>query len=202
MSTPRPQRLAPPLELHAHAADDLRFIRSAMERASQFTSISGLGQAAAGLTALGAAVVARRQTTAEHWLIVWLGEALVAIALCVGAAVLKSQRLRLPLFGVAGRRFVLAFAAPAAAGAVLTAALVRAHAWSLLPPVWMLLYGAAVAAGGAFSVPSVPVMGAAIMACGVGAALTPAAVGDLWLAAGFGGVQVVFGAWIARRHDG
>jgi hypothetical protein len=202
VSTTDPLPRRPPLALHAHAADDLRFIRSAMERASEFTSISGLGQAAAGVTALGAAWLASRQTDPDRWLGVWLGEAAVAIALCVSAAALKAQRLGLPLFGAAGRRFVLAFAAPSVAGLALTAALARTHAYGQLPGAWLLLYGAAVVGGGAFSVPSVPVMGAAIMACGLGALFTPAAWGNAWLAAGFGAAQLVFGLWIARRHDG
>ena len=173
-----------------------------MERASSFTSISGVGQTLAGLSALAAAVVAHRQTAPDRWVIVWLGEALLAIALCVGAATLKSQRLRLPLFGAAGKRFVLAFATPALAGAALTGALVRTQNYLPLPGVWLLLYGAAVAGGGAFSVPSVPAMGAAIMLCGAASLFTPATWGDTWLALGFGVIQVVFGLWIARRHDG
>lgn len=173
-----------------------------MERASEFTSISGLGQALAGGSALLAALLASRQTEPDRWVLVWLLEALLAMGLCIGAATLKSQRLRLPLFGAAGQRFVLAFATPALAGAALTAALVRSHTYAPLPGVWLLLYGAAVASGGAFSVRSVPVMGAAIMACGAAALFTPAAWADAWLATGFGAVQVVFGLWIARRHDG
>lgn len=202
MSTPRSLRSAPPLALHAHAAEDLRVIRSAMERVTEFTSISGYGQALAGASALVAALFASRQSEPDRWVMVWLLEALLAVGLCVGAATLKAQRLRLPLFGAAGQRFVLAFATPSLAGAALTAALVRSHTYAPLPGVWLLLYGAAVAGGGAFSVKSVPVMGAAIMACGAASLFTPSAWADLWLAAGFGVVQIGFGLWIARRHDG
>ena len=108
----------------------------------------------------------------------------------------------MPLFGAPAQRFTLAFATPAAAGAVLTAALVRAHAFALLPGAWLLLYGAAIAGGGAFSVGIVPAMGACFMALGVAAAFTPPALANLWLALGFGGVHVGFGLWIARRHGG
>ena len=192
----------PPIPLHAHAEDDLRFIRSAMERASAFTSISGWGQFAIGITALSVAPIARAQTNADRWATLWLGEAAVAMAIGVWSAAVKSRRLGVPLFGTTGQRFMLAFATPAAAGIALTAALVQAQALTLLPGMWLLLYGAAVAGGGAFSVRMVPVMGATFMAIGAAALFTPAAWGDLWLGIGFGLVHVVFGVVIARRHGG
>jgi hypothetical protein len=40
------------------------------------------------------------------------------------------------------------------------------------------------------------------MALGAGAALTGAVPGDLWLAAGFGGLHIIFGFVIARNHGG
>jgi hypothetical protein len=57
-------------------------------------------------------------------------------------------------------------------------------------------------AGGAFSVRLVPVMGAGFLAIGALALLTPLGWADLWLGAGFGGLHIVFGAIIARRHGG
>ena len=196
------QEPRPPIPLHAHAVDDLRFIRSAMERASAFTSISGWGQFAIGITALIVAPIARAQSNTDRWVTLWLGEAAVAMAIGVWSAAVKSRRLGVPLFGTTGQRFMLAFATPAAAGIALTAALVQAQALTLLPGMWLLLYGAAVAGGGAFSVRIVPVMGAAFMAIGAAALFTPAAWGDLWLGVGFGLVHVVFGVLIARRHGG
>lgn len=202
-SEPHPKLGPPaPLPIRGHAEADLHYIRTAIERAAEFTSISGWGQVLVGLTAVVAAVVAPRDLSQDRWLVVWLGEALVAAAISVGTAALKSQRLGVPLFGVAGRRFTIAFATPAAAGVVLTIALIRAHANAPLPAVWLLLYGAAVASGGAFAVPIVPAMGASFMLMGCLAAFTPVAWANAVLGLGFGGVHMVFGAWIARRHGG
>lgn len=202
MSDPTPQEPRAPIPLHAHAADDLRFIRSTLERATAFTSISGWGEVAVGATALGAAAFTWRQADPDRWLVAWLFEALIAMALSMGAAALKAQRLGVALFGVAGKRFALAFAAPAVAGAVLTVALVRSGQFELLPGTWLLTYGAAVASGGAFSVRPVPLLGATCLACGIGALASPASWSDAWLAAGFGLAHVAFGLWIARRHGG
>lgn len=205
MGTPSSRRREPPpppLPLRAHAERDLRFIRTTMERAAAFTSLSGWGQFAAGVTALAAAPIAARAGEPRRWLAVWLAEALVALAIGVGSTAAKSRRLGVRLFGPPGRRFALSFAAPAAAGGALTFALAASHAWSLIPGTWLLAYGAAVVAGGAFSVPSVPALGAGCMALGIAALCTPAAWGGAWLAAGFGLLHVGFGLWIARRHGG
>ena len=53
--------------------------------------------------------------------------------------------------------------------------------------------------------PSVPVLawlGALFMVLGVVSLFTPPALRDLWLAAGFGALQIGFGAYIARNHGG
>jgi hypothetical protein len=185
-----------------HAEESLQFIRRTMERSSTFTAVPGLGGAGMGAIGLAAAVLAANQSSSERWLIVWLLSAAVALSVGVTAMWRKAARLGAPLAGAVGRRFAMSLAAPLAAGAALTWGVSRHDDWSLMPAVWLLLYGTGVLAGGVVSVAAVRLLGAAFMALGVAALATPPAWGNVWLGMGFGGLQIGFGLYIARRHGG
>lgn len=191
-----------PQALHDRAMDNLRFIRKTMEGAALFTAVSGVGAVLVGLVALAAAGLAATQNTTSGWLSVWLGAALMAVPLMVGAILVKARRSGVHLWSRPGRRFVLGLTPPLAAGAVLTQVLLEAGVVDLLPGLWLLLYGTAVVTGGTFSVRVVPVTGLCFMVLGVTALLAPAAWGDAFLAAGFGGLHLISGGVIWRWHGG
>src|ERR1700756_831992 len=185
-----------------NVADDLRFIRDTMERSAAFTAVSGWGHVLLGGTAIAAALLASRQISPFAWLRVWLAEALLAGAIGLLACTFKANRRGLPLFSGPARKAALGLAPPLVAGAFLTFLLFRSGLSSALPATWLLLYGAGIMTGGAFSVSIVPVMGFCFMLVGGLAVLSPAAWGNWFLAAGFGGLHIVFGFLIARRHGG
>jgi hypothetical protein len=191
-----------PIPIDARAADHLRYIRETMERAAEFTAVPGWGGVAMGVTALAAAFVAAQQSSPRAWLAVWLVEAFIAVAIAAPAAATKAHRANSTLFSGPGRKFLLSFAPPIVVGGLLTFALFAAGAASVLPGVWLLLYGTAIVTGGAFSVRIVPVMGFCLMILGAASLFAPAAWGDAFMAAGFGAVQIGFGIWIARHHGG
>lgn len=191
-----------PVRLEVHAADNLRFIRETMENAGRFTAVPGWGGVGMGVTALTAAFFASRQTTPNRWLTVWLVELAVAVIIAGSATVLKARAAKGKVFSAPGRRFALSFAPPLLVGALLTVVLYQAGLIHALPGTWLLLYGTAVVTGGAFSVRTVPVMGLCMMVTGAAALLAPPAWDNIFMAIGFGGLQIVFGALIARRHGG
>ncbi len=183
---PDPDREPAPT-LHARASDDLHFIRATMERAAAFTAVPGWGGVLMGVIALFAALAAAESATRTGWLVTWICAA--ALALLVGAL------LRGP-----ATRFASALVPPVAAGALLTLGLGRAGLYDVLPGAWLLCYGAGVVSAGALSTVSVRWMGACFMLFGAAALLSPASWGNAWMAAGFGGLHVLFGLWITRHH--
>jgi hypothetical protein len=154
-----------------------------------------------GITATACGLFASRQSTSDAWLRIWLAE--LAIAVCIAALTMayKAKRARMSIFSASGRKFMLAFAPPVAAGGVLTFALADAHMYALLPGMWLLLYGAGITAGGAASVRLVPILGACFCTLGVIALLLPN-WGNAALIVGFGFLHIAFGAVIARRYGG
>ena len=184
------------------AADDLRFIRQTLATAGSFTAVSGRGQMLVGATALVAAGLSRNLFLGSGWMKVWLAEAALAIAITVWASARKARRLGVPLVSAVARKFVLALLPPLVAGAALTVALWFSGHRHMVPGVWLLLYGTAVVTGGSFSVRAVPLMGYCFMVLGAVALALPLGWAWLLLAAGFGGLHIVFGAVIARRYGG
>jgi hypothetical protein len=197
----RANKYAEPIPIDRRAADNLRFIRDTMERAVSFTAVPGWGGVAIGISALLTGVVAWRMA-AQQQFVAWLVEAVVALAIGCVAVRMKSKRLALSLSSRPAQRALLSFVPPLLAGAVLTMALYRAELLMVLPGLWLLLYGAAVVTGGAFSVRIVPVMGLCFMLLGASSLLAPALWDNVFLMLGFGAIHIVFGVLIARRHGG
>lgn len=189
-----------------NALDDLRFIRRTMESAASFTAVPGWGMVAIGATALAAAAACLALHAVPgslRWMAVWFYDATIALVIALWAMWQKAQRAHVPLFSAPGRRFAASFVPPMIAAAVLTAVLYRegTHGVALLAGMWLMLYGAGVITGGAFSVRAVPAMGCVFMLIG-GAALLFPQFATIAMAAGFGICHVVFGILVARKYGG
>ena len=182
--------------------DNLAFIRNTMEAAGSFTAVSGWGMVAVGALAAIVAAIAARQATPIASLQVWLASAVLSPVVMLPAIVRKARRAKMPLLSGPARKFVLSFSPPMIVGALLTLVMYRGGLIDAIPGMWLLLYGTAVVAGGAFSVQIVPVMGLCFMAAGVLALFTPISWNQWIMGAAFGGLHIAFGIPIARRHGG
>jgi len=196
---PKAVKTAP---IHGHAIDNLKYIRKTMERAGSFTAVPGWGGAGMGAIALGAGAIASGADSAADMLQVWIAAGVLAFIAGVVAMALKARRLADTVVSAPARKFVLSFAPALIAGGCLTVAMLQTGRLEAVPGIWLLLYGTAVIAGGAFSVRPVPAMGLCFMAAGAAALFSPAGWANAYLTAAFGGIHIVFGVLIARRYGG
>ncbi len=188
-----------PMAMDRHAADELRFIRTTMERAVRFDAVPGVGMILMGTAAIAAYGATRLMP--EAWLTIWLATAAAAFITGMTAMTLKARRGGLSVWSRPAQSFVVTFVPPLVVGALLTGALGTAGAHHLMPGAWLSLYGIAALTGGAFSVRSVAVMGTGFLLLGA-AALLYAPAGPVLMVCGFGVMHVAFGAHIANRHGG
>src|SRR3954451_13219919 len=98
-----------PLPMREHALDNIRFIRSAMERAGSFTSIPGWGGVGVGITAIISSAIAQQflGRSLRMWLATWLAEAVVAAIIGFGTMALKARRSDERFMSGASRRFFI-----------------------------------------------------------------------------------------------
>jgi hypothetical protein len=193
---------AEPVKISDRAIDNLEFIRETMERSTHFTAVPGYGGILMGVTAVVAAYIASQQIYQRDRLIVWLTEAFLAFAIGLLAMWQKTKISQTALISGPSKKFAFGFAPPLIAGVAITLGLWRFDHYEIMAPIWMLLYGAAVVTGGAFSVRVVPVMGWVFMAFGAIAFALPPGFGNILMGVTFGLVHIVFGIIIARRYGG
>jgi hypothetical protein len=190
----------PAYERQPEAAEALRFIRDTMQQAGAFTAISGRGLIIMGLTALLASAIASRQSY-EGWLAVWMAEVLMAALIAGFTIYRKAIATGTPLFSGPARKVAMGLLPAMAAGAVLTAVFYFTGRPEFVAPMWLLLYGVGVMAGGAWSVAAVPVMGLVFMVIAL-----PAFVitrwPDAWMALGFGLTHIIFGIVVTKKYGG
>jgi hypothetical protein len=190
------------VSINEQAAENIRYIRETMERAGSFTAVPGWGGILMGVSALLTAFISSQLSSRPVWVVTWLGEAALAFAIGAWAMFQKAKVVKAPLLYGPGRKFALSLCPAMIAGAVFTAVLYANGLFYLMPGTWLLLYGVAVVAGGAFSVGIVPAMGLCFMALGGLALFAPFSLANVFMALGFGIQHIIFGIIIARRYGG
>jgi hypothetical protein len=198
-----------PLNLET-AREDLHYIRRTLEAAGQFTAVPGKGLMATGFVAL-AGVAINSLITGPPWgpgtfagiaLDVWGYVLGVSLAICSYGIYRKSLQLRTPLQAPLLRKLLWSLCPSLFVGGILTSVAVGSGNLEWLPAIWLGCYGAAVVNGGQVSVAPVRYMGLCLLVTATGAAASPPGMGLTWLAVGFGWLHIVYGAYIAWRHNG
>jgi hypothetical protein len=200
---------APPFPPRA-AHDDLAYIRETLDAAGRFSSVPGRGLMVIGVLAL-AGVAANRLLTGAPWeagasdvraLGVWV--VLLFISLAVGAWAMqeKGRRTGQVVWSPVLRKALWGYSAAMLLGGLLTFTAWRLDELEILPEIWLGCYGTALVAAGVMSVAPVRWMGISFLALAALGALLPPGYGLALLAAGFGGLHVGFGAYVAWKYDG
>jgi len=190
-----------PVMMDSHAIATLRYIRASMDAAAT-VAVPGSAGLAVGSIGVLAAALALSPALHSVWLLIWLVAAPVA-ATAGGLLLSRQFALRgFTWFGAPVRKVALCLLPGLFAGGVLTVVEWQAQQLHAIPGIWLLLYGTGILSGGAFSVPVVPVMGMCFVALGAITVFCPLAWSHWLLAAGFGGLHLVFGAVIAARYGG
>jgi len=192
------------------ARENLIYIRKTLEAAGRFTAVPGKCLMAAGVIALvGASFNAF--VTGAPWsygryprlaLSTWgvvLGVSLVIVSFGIYR---KSRQMCTPIHPPLLRKLLWSLCPALFVGGMLTDLAVRSQNLNWLPVIWLGCYGTAVTNGGQVSVTAVRYMGLSFLLASLGAAASPAGMGLTWMAVGFGWLHLVYGAYIAWRHNG
>ncbi len=192
------------------AHENLQYIRKTMDAAGRFTAVPGKGLMAAGMVTF-AGIAINRFVTGAPWeegarlqgaLGVWGAVLGVSIAIVSWGIFTKARQIDARLQPPLVRKLLWSLCPALFVGAILTHLAVRTQNLGWLPAIWLGCYGAATTNGGLVSVKPVRYLGLSLLAAAAGAALTPMRFGLAWMAAGFGWLHLVFGAYIAWRHNG
>ncbi len=184
--------------LDTHALGTLQYIRASIDAAG-LLAVPGSAGIAMGAVGILTALLVSLKPLAEHWLLVWLIAGLVAVAF--GTALMVHQVLTrgTALYRGPLRKFLMCLCPPLLVGAVLTWQLWLRADFSLIPGIWLLMYGCAVMAASTLTRRALAVMGALLAVLGVIALQVPVNFQNAMLGLGFGGLHLLFGILIGGR---
>ena len=181
-----------------HARATLRYIRASMDAASSL-AVPGSAGIAVGIVGVVAALLAALPELQTHWLLVWLASAPVACMLGVAVVARQWWRQGRSVLGASGQRLALCLLPCVAAGAALTAVDLSEGHLHAIAGTWLMLFGCALIATSVLTVRVLAWLGALFMAFGALALWLPTSVHNLLLGAGFGGLHLLFGAFLVGR---
>jgi hypothetical protein len=195
-----------PVPIESRALGTLAYIRTSIESSSSM-DVPGMAGIVMGIIGVLAAIVVSVPRLAPHWLVIWLFAA--PVALLFGGALVARQIARRGHTRYLGpaRKFLLCLCPSLLAGAVLTWVLWTTRMTSLIPGMWLLLYGCAVLSASTVTIAGIArlicVMGALFVALGSMTFVLPATVHTAMLGLGFGVLHIIFGVLIGRQtHAG
>jgi hypothetical protein len=189
------------VNLDAHAAATLRYIRASMEAAAG-VAIPGSAGIVMGIVGLAAATICLLPALREHWHFVWLSAAPVAASAGTMLLARPASLLSFTARGTAGRKLALCLLPSLFAGAAMTAVLWSGDRMDAVPGTWLLLYGCALISASVPTTTLVAWMGLSFVGLGIAALFAPFVLQMILLGLGFGGLHILFGILMSRVGHG
>lgn len=189
--------------------DDLRYIRSTMEKSSKFLTLSGISGVAAGCVAIVGSVVAYKivyeklSFTGNMLTDLFILSALVlflAITLGIYFSLRKARKSGQKLLNGISSVIFRDGGIPLVIGGVFCFILVRNDCPSLVVAAMLIFYGIALIGFGARSYGDIRVLGVCEILLGFFAGFMPE-YGLLIWTIGFGVLHIIYGAYMYLRYD-
>jgi len=184
--------------LDTHALGTLQYIRASIDAAG-LLAVPGSAGIAMGAVGILTALLVSLKPLAGHWLQIWLIAGLVAIAFGTALMVHQVVTRGTALYRGPLRKFLMCLCPPLLVGAVLTWQLWLRADFTLIPGIWLLMYGCAVMAASTLTRRALAVMGALLAVLGLIALQIPVGFQNAVLGLGFGGLHLLFGILIGGR---
>jgi hypothetical protein len=193
---------------------DLREIRSIMERSTKFLSLSGISGVLAGFYALAGAYIAFGifddqeaivpgiPSGEQIWdlLLIGLVVLILAISTAVVLSVNKGKKKGQKVWNSAARRMLVNMMVPLIAGGLLTLVFLVKGLIMLMAPVTLIFYGIALYNASKFTYEDVKYLGFIQIALGLlGAYFTEYSL--LFWAFGFGVVHIIYGIYVNYKYE-
>lgn len=194
---------------------DLREIRSIMERSTKFLSLSGLSGVLAGLYALAGAYLAfdifRNQEVLVYgipsgeqvWDLLLIGTTVLILAVltAVVLSVRKAKKKGDKVWNSAAKRMLVNMAVPLVTGGILVLLLLSRGFIMLMAPVTLIFYGLALYNASKFTYSDVKYFGFVQLVLGLlGIYFTEYSL--LFWAFGFGVMHIIYGIYVNYKYEG
>lgn len=177
------------------AEQTLSVIRTLMERSTCYTNLSGHAGIAAGvLTLVGCGLRVGFHTP---FIATWMGVLVATVAAVVYFTASLARSNDEPIWTRQARTVVTALLPGLAAALVLTLVLTRLGQQSILPGVWMLLWGVGALAMSFFTPRVISILGGTFLAAGTVVLLIPPVDDALSMGLTFGAIHLAYGIVLA-----
>jgi hypothetical protein len=189
--------------------DDIKHIRSMMERSSKFLSISGMSGVLAGTFAIIGAVLAHlvlegKLTFTNDYLydFILIAGAVLVSAVTVGLifSARKARKSNSKLWMPVTLQIAKDFCVPLFTGGVLCIILIFKHVAFMVAPCMLIFYGLGLIAAGSRTFRDVKILGACEILLGLAAAIVVGYDLIFW-GIGFGVLHIVYGILIHCKYD-